>query len=84
MFSTLLMKGIMLLPSLIDGFEGIFGKGNGKTKAEQVSSTFDFVIQLDQQLQANGPVKDPKAFAEGKQELINAIVKMKNASVWAK
>lgn len=83
MFLSILLKSIALVPAIITGIENIFGAGNGKTKSTKVNETMDMIMQTANFV-ASKDIVDVSEFDAGKQDMINGIVRMLNASIWNK
>jgi hypothetical protein len=82
-FLTQLLQAIQILPAIIVGFEGIFGKGNGKTKKQKAIETFNFGINLTEAI-AKKDIVDQAEFTAAIEQINDGVVRALNASLWHK
>lgn len=82
-FLSKLLKAVAFLPSIITGIEPLFGSGSGDTKRSAAVGLVGSILGMAESISAKDIV-DEKNFQEGLKEAIDGIVKMLNASVWAK
>jgi len=78
-----LLKVVAFLPALITGIEPIFGDKTGKTKQDTVIGLVGSILGMAESVSAKDIVDNDK-FQEGLRQAIDGIVKMMNASIWAK
>lgn len=82
-FLKLFLRGIALLPSLIQGVEAMFGAKTGPEKRtaalEIVSSAIDMTDAI-----ASKTIVNSDNFTVGLGQVIDGVVMCLNASVWSK
>ncbi len=82
-FLTILLRGITLVPGVIQGVESLFGSKTGAQKRDAalsiVGSTINLADAVSQKNIADGP-----SFTAGLGQIIDGIVACLNASVWHK
>ena len=82
-FLKLFLRGIAILPSLIQGIESIYGAKTGDQKKsaalEIVSSAVNMVDAV-----ANKTILNADAFSAGLGTIIDGVVACLNASIWSK
>ena len=82
-FLKLFLRGIAILPSLIQGIESIYGAKTGDQKKsaalEIVSSAVNMVDAV-----ANKTILNADAFSSGLGTIIDGVVACLNASIWSK
>jgi len=82
-FLKLFLRGIALLPSLIQGVEALFGAKNGEQKKDAaltvVTSAINVVDAVTQKQIVDGP-----GFTAGLSTIIDGVVACLNASIWHK
>ena len=82
-FLKLFLRGIAILPSLIQGIESIYGAKTGDQKKsaalEIVSSAVNMVDAV-----ANKTILNADAFSAGLGTVIDGVVACLNASIWSK
>ena len=80
-FLKLFLRGIALLPSLIQGIEALFGAKTGNQKKEAaltiVTSAINVTDAVTQKL-----IVDAPGFASGLSMIIDGVVACLNASIW--
>ena len=82
-FLKLFLRGVALLPSLIQGIEAIYG---AKTGAQKKSAALDVVssaIKITAAIAAK-TIADGDKFASGLGLVIDGVVACLNARIWAK
>ena len=82
-FLTKLTQAITLIPFLIQGVENIFGKGNGKNKAEKVIDVFSLTAGVAEAI-AQKDIVDQEGFAKHAKDMNDAVIGMLNCSIWHK
>ncbi len=82
-FLKLFLRGIALLPSLIQGIEAIFGAKTGPQKKQAALEIVGSAINITDAV-TNKTIADGKSFADGLSLVIDGVVACLNASVWAK
>ena len=82
-FLNRFLQAVNLLPALVIGIESIFGAGNGKTKSQKVTETFNFAAGITDAV-AQKQIIDQDAFAAAVQGINDNVVKALNASIWNK
>ena len=82
-FLTLLMRGIALLPTVIQGVETLYGACTGERKRAAALSIAGSAIGI---VEAGGSktITDSAKFTAGLGMIIDGVVACLNASVWAK
>ena len=82
-FLALFLRGIAVLPSVIQGIESIFG---AKTGTQKQSAALDIVSSAIKVVDAvaNKTILDADAFTAGLSTIIDGVVACFNASIWAK
>ena len=82
-FLTKLLQGIAIVPSLVNGIEGLFGSGSGVEKKTAAMSFVSAALQLTDAVTSRHIV-DPEKFKQGMSAVIDGTVLCLNASTWAK
>ncbi|MBS1813602.1 MAG: hypothetical protein JSS87_01870 [Acidobacteria bacterium] len=82
-FLKLFLRGLALLPSLIQGIESIFGAKTGGQKKEAALEIVSSAINLTDAVTGKHVV-DAKSFSDGLGKVIDGVVQCLNASLWAK
>jgi len=82
-FLAKLLQVIALIPSVINGIEGIFGNRTGTDKKNAAMSFVKAALSSSEAV-AQKEVADPAKFQEGLEKIIDGRVGCLNASVWAK
>jgi hypothetical protein len=82
-FLTLVMRGIALLPTVIQGVETLYGSCTGERKRSAAISIVGSAIGV---VEAGGSNKivDSAKFTAGLGMIVDGVVACLNASVWAK
>jgi hypothetical protein len=82
-FLNIFLRGIALVPSVIQGTEALFGAGNGAQKKDAaltvVTSAINVVDAVTQK-----QVIDSTGFTAGLGTIIDGVVACLNASIWHK
>ncbi len=82
-FLKLFLRGIALLPSLIQGVEGLCGAKTGAQKKDAALSIVTSAINVVDAV-ANKQIADSGKFTEGLGQIVDGVVACLNASIWAK
>ena len=82
-FLKLFLRGIALLPSLIQGVEGLFGAKTGAQKKEAALQIVASAINVTDAV-ANKQIADSGKFTQGLGTIVDGVVACLNASIWAK
>jgi hypothetical protein len=82
-FLGLLLRGIAILPSLVQGTEALFGGNTGVQKKDAALSLVNTAINVTDAI-AQKQVVDPAAFQAGLSATIDGVVACLNASIWHK
>ena len=82
-FLKLFLRGVALLPSLIQGIESIFGAKTGDQKKQAALEIVGSAINLTDAI-ADKKIADADGFSEGLGKVIDGVVQCLNASLWAK
>lgn len=82
-FLKLFLRGLALLPSLIQGIESIFGAKTGDQKKEAALEIVSSAINLTDAV-AGKKVADADSFSDGLGKIIDGVVQCLNASLWSK
>ena len=82
-FLKLFLRGVALLPSVIQGTEALFGTGNGAQKKDAALTVVTSAINVvDAATQKQ--IVDGAAFTAGLSTVIDGVVACLNASIWHK
>jgi len=82
-FLKLFLRGLALLPSLIQGIEAIFGAKTGPQKKDAALSIASSAINVVDAV-ASKTIVDSDKFTKGLGMVIDGVVGCLNASLWAK
>ena len=82
-FLKMFLRGVALLPSLIQGIESIFGAKTGDQKKQAALEIVGSAINLTDAI-ADKKIADADSFSEGLGKVIDGVVQCLNASLWAK
>jgi hypothetical protein len=82
-FLKMFLRGISLAPSLIQGVEGMFGKGAGEQKKKAALEIVGTAINVVDAVEGK-QIADAAGFTEGLGKIIDGVVECLNASVWHK
>jgi hypothetical protein len=82
-FLKLFLRGLALLPSLIQGVEAIFGAKTGPQKKDAALSIVSSSINVVDAV-ASKTIADSGKFTKGLGMVIDGVVECLNASLWAK
>jgi hypothetical protein len=82
-FLKLFLRGISLLPSLVQSIESLYGAKSGTQKKEAALSIVSSSINMADAVTAKQIADAPK-FTAGLNLIVDGVVECLNASLWAK
>jgi predicted phage tail protein len=82
-FLKLFLRGISLLPSLIQGVEALYGAKSGAQKKEAALAIVGSSINVADAVSTK-QIADSGKFTGGLNLIVDGVVQCLNASVWAK
>lgn len=82
-FLKLFLRGIAILPSLIQGIEQIYGAKTGADKRTAALEIVSSAIQMAEAVTAK-TIVNAEGFTKGLGTVIDGVVACLNASIWAK
>jgi hypothetical protein len=82
-FLKVFLRGIALLPGVVQGTEAMFGVKTGLQKKAAVLEVVSVAINVADAV-TNKHIADSEKFTEGLGAIIDGVVTCLNASVWAK
>ena len=82
-FLKVFLRGIALLPGVVQGTEAMFGVKTGPQKKAAVLEVVGVAINVADAV-TNKHIADSEKFTEGLGAIIDGVVTCLNASVWAK
>ena len=82
-FLKLFLRGISLLPSLIQGVESLYGARTGAQKKDAAIAIVSSSINMADAVTAKQIADAPK-FTAGLSLIVDGVVECLNASLWAK
>lgn len=82
-FLKLLLRGVALLPSVVQGIEALFGAKTGPQKKDAALSIVQAAINVADAVEQK-TIVDSSAFAQGLGAVIDGVVACLNASIWHK
>jgi hypothetical protein len=77
------LRGITLLPSVIQGIESLFGTGTGEQKKDAALTIVSSAIKVTDAV-AQKQIVDAPGFTAGLKAIIDGVVVCLNASIWHK
>ncbi len=80
-FLKLFLRGIALLPSLVQGIESIFGAKTGAQKKSAALEIVSAAINMTDAI-ASKTILDADGFSAGLGQVIDGVVACLNASIW--
>lgn len=82
-FLTVLLRGLALLPSVVQGVETLYGAKAGRQKRRAAVAILSASLDV---AEAAGAVQigDPVRFAEALGVIVDGVVACLNASVWSR
>ena len=82
-FLKLFLRGIALLPSLVQGVEALFGAKSGEQKREAALTIVSSAINVTDAV-TQKQILDASGFTAGLSTIIDGVVTCLNASIWHK
>ena len=82
-FLKLFLRGISLLPSLVQGVEALYGSRSGAQKKEAAMAIVGSSINLADAFSSKH-IDDSARFTAGLGQIVDGVVECLNASLWAK
>jgi hypothetical protein len=82
-FIKIFLRGIALLPSLIQGVESLFGAKTGEQKKDAALSVVSSAINVTDAV-TQKQIVDADGFTAGLSTVIDGVVACLNASIWHK
>ena len=82
-FLKLFLRGIALLPSLIQGVEALYGAKTGAQKKDAAIAIVGSSINMADAVSTK-QIADSGKFTEGLNLIVDGVVECLNASIWAK
>jgi hypothetical protein len=82
-FVKVFLRGIALLPGVVQGMEAMFGVKTGPQKKAAALEIVGVAINVADAV-TNKHIADSEKFTEGLGTIIDGVVTCLNASVWAK
>jgi hypothetical protein len=82
-FLKLFLRGISLLPSLIQGVEALYGANSGAQKKEAALAIVGSSINMADAVSTR-QIADSAKFTAGLNLIVDGVVACLNASLWAK
>lgn len=82
-FLQVFLRGLTIVPGVIQSVEGFLGAGNGDQKKQAVISMVGSAINLTDAI-TNKQVLDADKFQGGVGKVVDGVVDCLNASIWHK
>ena len=82
-FLRLFLRGVAVLPSLIQGIESIYGAKTGEQKKAAALDVVSAAVKMTDAV-ANKTILNEGGFSAGLGLVIDGVVACLNASIWAK
>jgi hypothetical protein len=82
-FLKLFLRGISLLPSLVQGLEALYGAKSGAQKKDAAISIVSSSINMADAVSSK-QIVDSAKFTTGLNLIVDGVVECLNASLWAK
>ena len=82
-FLKLFLRGIALLPSLIQGVEALFGAQTGQQKKDAALTIVTSAINVTDAV-TQKKIVDAPGFTSGLSTIVDGVVACLNASIWHK
>jgi len=82
-FLSMLLQTIALVPSVVNGIEGLFNHRTGTEKKDAAMSFLETALSMSSAV-ANRRIVDQQKFKDGLGKVIDGTIDCLNASVWAK
>jgi hypothetical protein len=81
-FFKMFLRGIALLPSLVQGVEALYGAKTGAQKRDATISIVGSSINMADAVSTK-QIADSGKFTEGLNLIVDGVVECLNASIWA-
>jgi hypothetical protein len=82
-FVTVFLRGITLLPGVIQGTEGLFGAKTGEQKKAAALEIVGAAINIADAVSTQ-QIANADGFTAGLSQIVDGVVACLNASIWAK
>lgn len=82
-FMKLFLRGIAILPSLLQGIENLYGAKTGDEKKAAALDVVSSAIKVTDAV-ANKTILNADGFTAGLGAIVDGVVACLNASIWAK
>lgn len=82
-FLKLFLRGISLLPSLVQGLEALYGAKSGAQKKDAALAIVGSSINMADAVSSR-QIADSARFTQGLGMIVDGVVECLNASLWAK
>lgn len=82
-FLKLFLRGVALIPTVVQSVETLFGSKSGEKKKEAALHIVTAALKITDAIEQRSIV-DPTAFSAGLSNVIDGVVACLNASVWHK
>lgn len=82
-FLRLFLRGISLLPSLVQGVEALYGAKSGAQKRDAAIAIVGSSINMADAVSSK-QIADSARFTAGLSQIVDGVVECMNASLWAK
>ena len=82
-FLKLFLRGIALVPSLVQGVESLYGAQSGAQKKDAALAIVSSSLNMADAVSAR-QIADAPRFTQGLNLIIDGVVECLNASLWAK
>ena len=82
-FLTVLLRGVALLPSVVQSVEAVFGAKTGAQKKDAALSIVQAAINVTDAV-TQKTIVDSSAFTAGLGAVVDGVVACLNASIWHK
>ena len=82
-FLKLFLRGVALLPSLVQGVEALFGAKTGAQKKDAAMSIVQAAINVADAVEQK-TIVDAAGFTQGLSAVVDGVVACLNASIWHK
>ena len=82
-FLKMFLRGVVMLPGVIQGTEALFGASTGEQKRTAAVEIVGAAIKITDAV-TKRQIADASKFTEGLNTIIDGVVMCLNASIWAK
>ncbi len=82
-FLKMFLRGVAMLPGVIQGTEALFGASTGEQKRKAAVEVVDAAINITDAV-TKKQIADADKFTAGLNAIIDGVVMCLNASIWAK